>query len=236
MSIRRFIAVLARDFWNLVKLNLLFCLFALPSAALFALWIFGVWGGLALLASLALAFPVGGACSACLFCISKMLRDDPGYLWHDFKRKFKENFKQAALPGILCTAFVYMEVVLCRSFLLGAVSIGWVIAGFLPFVIFCMVAPYIFLQIAYIELKTAQIVKNSLLLTFANTGKSFAGILAGGAILCAFVLLLPDSLPYSPLLLAFGFSIPWIFNLAWIWPVVDKQFAIEETLRGPKIE
>lgn len=232
MSVRRFGSILAGNFWDLVKLNLLFCLSGLLSAALFFFGISGVLGGFAFILALAAAFPVGGACSACLFGISKMLRGDPGYLWYDFKRKFRENMKQAAAPGILCTAFVYAEILLGRNVLLGGASAAWIIAGLIPFVVFGMVTPYLFLQIAYIELKISQILKNSLIIAFAHTGRSLVGALMGGAIWAVYVVFLPGSLVFTPLLLIIGFSVPWLLNLVWVWPPLDKQFAIAETLRN----
>ena len=233
MGVRRFFAVLAREFWALVRLNLLFSLFALPSVALFLLGMFTPLGGLALILSLAAAFPVGGALCAVLFCIAKMLRDDPGYLWHDFKRKLQENIRQAAAPGILCAAFIYAEIFLLRVIIPAAgAGIGWIVAGLAPLVIFGMVAPYIFLQIAYIELKTSQILRNSLLIAFANAGRSLAGALMGGAACWVYILLLPDSLPFTPLLPVIAGALSWLLNLIWVWPPVDKQFAIDATLRG----
>jgi len=184
------------------------------------------------LLSLALAFPIGGACTACMFCITKMLRRDAGYLWYDFKRKLKENVKQAAAPGILGTAFIYAQVYIWQDFMSEGAGFAWMIASLVPLAIFGMVMPYIFLQIAYIQLKTLQILKNSLILSFGNTGKSFVGALAGSVIWLVFALFLPHSLPFSPLLLLFGFSVSWLLCLMCIWPIVDKQFAISETLRG----
>ena len=222
-------------FWNLIKLNLLFCLFALPSAALMFVCFF-VPNIFIFLLSLLAAFPVGGAYTSCLFCLSKMQRRDAGYLWYDFKRKFLENIKQSAAPGILCVAFIYAQIYIWQSFLLEGAGLVWIVTGLVPLLIFGMVAPYIFLQIAYIRLKTPQILKNSLLISFGNAGRSFLGALAGGLIWFVFVLLLPDSLPFSPLLLILGFSVSWFLTLALIWPPVDKLFAIEENLRKQRTE
>jgi len=218
-------------FWNLIKLNLLFCLFAIPSGILFALSLFTTFGGLAFILALAAAFPIGGACAASMFCISKMIRRDPGYIWYDFKRKLKENLKQAAVPGILCTAFLYLQVFMWQYFIFADPNIIWILAAAIPLLIFGMVAPYIFLQIAYIDIKTSQIVKNSLLISFGHAGRSVIGAIAGVVIWAVFIFFLPDSLPFSPLLLVLGFSASWFLTLLCIWPPVDKQFSISETLR-----
>ena len=223
-------------FWNLIKLNLLFCLCALPSAALLVFSVFSPYGALVFLLSLAAAYPIGGACVACLFCLSKMLRRDAGYLWYDFKRKFRENIKQAAAPGILCTAFIYAQAYVWQGFMLDGTTLAWIIIGLVSLIIFGMVAPYIFLQIAYIRLSTSQILKNSLLISFGNAGRSFIGALFGSVLWFLFILLLPDSLPFSPLFLLFGFSLSWLLCLVCVWPPVDNQFAIVYTLRKQQAE
>ena len=218
-------------FWNLIKLNLLFCLLALPSAALLVAGMVSPLGIIAIALSLAAAFPVGGACAACMFCISKMIRRDPGYLWYDFKRKFLENYKQGAVPGILCVAFIYLQLYLWQILIPQGANILWLAAGFVPLLIFGMVAPYIFLQMAYIELRTSQILKNSLLISFGNAWRSITGAVLCGVIWFVFVALMPDSLPFSPVLFVLGFSVSWLLNLLLIWPPVNRQFAIDETLK-----
>jgi hypothetical protein len=225
-----------------------------------------------------------------------MLRDDPGFIWYDFRRKFTENWKQAALPGILYAALIYAEVSLLIPLLYGggglsvassmmpgvagvtpnvtesaalsaasdmiqgvASSVMPGVAGVTPsvmpgvadvasgtvsgasavavlsalaaLVVSGMVAPYIFLIVACIDLKTFQAVKNSALISFAYIGRSLAGMLAGGIGWIAFILCWPLSLVFAPLFFVFGFSIPMLLNLMWIWPPIDAQFSIEETLR-----
>jgi len=232
-GIRRFFEILVGEFRGLIKLNLLFCAFILPTAAIFLLGLFGFHNEIALIVSLAAAFPVGGAVVAYVFCLTKMLRDEPGYLWEDFRRKFKENKRQAAVPGILCAAFVYAQIYLWGPVLFGGGSINaiWLIPGIGFLLVFGMIAPYFFLQIAYIELETKKIIINSVLISFSNALRSFLGAVMGGVIWVAFFLLLPESLVVVPVLLVFGFSFSLLLVLMWVWPPVNKLFSIEETLK-----
>ena len=229
----RFFEVLFGSFRDLIKLNLLFCCCALPSAAAFILGFFGVLTGYMYLAAFLASFPVGGALTSYVFCITKMLRDEPGYIWYDFKRKFLENFRQAAAPGMLSAAFAYAQIFMWGPNLIEetATDIIRVIIGIVTLQIFGMVAPYIFLQIAYIDIKTSKILKNSLLVSFMNAPRSFLGACTGGAIWVAFLFLLPDSLLAAPLLALIGIPISLLLCLIWVWPPVDKQFKIDETLR-----
>ena len=231
-GIKRFFEVLVGEFRGLIKLNLLLCACVLPSVAIFLLGLFGVYSVVALVVSLLAAFPVGGAMSAFLFCVTRMLRDEPGYIWEDFKRKFAENKRQAAAPGILCAAFMYAQVYLWGPVLFGGAEINsiWLIPGIGLLLIFCMVTPYFFLQVAYIDLGTKKIIVNSVLISFSNAPRSFLGAITGGGIWIAFVLLLPESLVVAPVLLLFGFSVSLLLNMMWVWPPVNKLFKIEETL------
>jgi uncharacterized membrane protein YesL len=104
------------------------------------------------------------------------------------------------------------------------------IIGLVVLLIFTMVAPYIFLQIAYIDLKTIQVIKNSVLMSLLKLPRSFLGAVTGGLIWVAAILFWPWSLYATPLILLIGFSLSWLLCLMWVWPPVNKQFKIEETL------
>ena len=230
----RFFEVLFRDFFDLVKLNVLFLLCIAPAAAAYILGLFGYAPGIAYLVSLALAFPIGGAAVACVFCITKLLRDDPGYIWHEFKRKFLENFKQAAAPGIVCTAIIEVQILMWIPLLLGEAEMGiaWVSIMFIVLLIFGMVSPYVFILFAYVNLKTFQTVRNGILLSLANAPRSLAGAVFGGVLWIALALFLPLSLFFLPLIALIGFSLSALLSFMWVWPPIDKQFAIEETLNA----
>jgi len=230
-GVRRLLEVLSRDFRDLVKLNLLFCACALPTAALFFLGVFIFYSIPVVALSIFAAIPVGGALAASMFCITKMLRDELVFLWDDFKRKFLENVKQAAAPGMLCTVFIYAQVLLWGSMMTNdaGMDIAWVIAGLIILLLFSIVAPYVFMQIAYIDLKLPQIIKNSVILSLANAKRNFMGAVLGNASWFASVLFFPITIVFIPLIIMFGFTLPWLLCMMWIWPPFNKQFAIEAT-------
>ena len=230
----RFFEVLFRDFSDLVKLNFLFLACILPAAAVYAAGLFGFMPALAYLVSLILSFPAGGAAVACAFCVTKLLRDDPGFVWHDFRRKFRGSFRQAMAPGMVCAAIIQIQVLLWASVLLGEAAIGpgWIAAMFLTLLIFAMVSPYVFALFAYVDLNALQTVRNGILLSLANAPRSIAGAVSGGAIWVAFVLFLPFSLFFLPFVAFFGFSLSWLLCFMWVWPPIEKQFRIEETINA----
>jgi len=232
----RFFELLTRDFGDLVKLNILFCLTVLPTAAAFALGMFGFYTLILLLLSLLLAFPVGGALVSCIYYITRMMRDDPSYVWHEFKRKFLENYRQAAPIGMLCTAFIYAQLWIW-ILLFGALAVGelvggifWYFATLLASLLFMMVTPYVFLHLAYIDLKTFSILKNSVLMSFAYFPRSLMGAITGSIIWLAFILFMPVSMIAFPLIILIAVSLSMLLSLMWIWPPFNKHFKIEETL------
>ena len=236
-GVKRFFQLLSEDGSDLLKLNLIFCICIIPSALVFLLWLFGFLGALAFALSFVLALPVGGAMTACHYCIAKMLREEPGYVWHDFKRKFKENFKQSLMPGLMYIAFIYAQIYqfYLISLELIAVDAFLLITVMLVPLIFGMITPYIFLQIAHINLKITQIFTNSVLMFLKNLPRSLMGALTGGIVYIAFMLFFPASIalpPFTIILILYGFTIPWLLCLMWVWPVTDKAFSITERLNA----
>ena len=239
----RFFELLFRDFSDLVKLNLLYCLVLAPSVVLFILgaapYMLGYYelNFVFLLLALALAFPVGGATVAYTYYITKMMRDDPSYVWYEFKRKFKENVKQAAPVGIICTAFIYMQVLMWFQVFFqivdGVYSDGliWFLLALLSLLFYGMITPYIFMHYAYIDLKTMQILKNSMLMTFAYLPRSFMGATMGGIMWILIALQFPNSMALFPLIVLIFISLSQLLTLTWIWPPFNKCFDIEETLK-----
>ena len=261
----RFFELFFRDFSDLVKLNLLFCLVVAPSAILYILGIapyvlsnyellffdaaelpmeitpeFTEYYGINfifLILSLILAFPIGGAIVAYVYYITKMMRDDPSYVWFEFKRKLKENIRQAAPVGIICTAFIYMQILMWFQVFFQLVDGGysggllWFLLAILSILLFGMITPYIFLHYAYIDLKTFQIIKNSMLMTFAYLPRSFMGGLLGGITWIIIALQFPNSLVIFPLVLLLLISLSFLLTLSWVWPPFNKCFDIEETLK-----
>ena len=227
----RFFELLTRDFWDMTKLNILLCICVLPSLVMFILGFLGFYTGIALALSFIFAFPIGGALVAYIYNITKMMRDDPSYIWYEFKRKFKENYRQAAPVGMLCTAFVFAQIMLWGSMIMEAGGdIVWFLVALFSMLIFWMITPYIFLNLAYIDLSTLGVLKNSVLLAFGYLPRSFVGVVLGSIMWVAFALFLPVSLIFVPVIALFGISISMLLCLMWIWPIFNEQFKIEETL------
>jgi len=232
----RFFELLFREFWDFTKLNMLFCLCVIPSAIVFLLGFIFLYPSISFIISfflaLAFAFPIGGALTAYIYYITKMMRDEPSYVWYEFKRKFKENYKQAAPVGMVSTAFVYTQIMLWVLLIMGEVegTFVWFFVAILSLAIFGMISPYIFMHLAYIDLKTSGIVKNSVLMSFGYFPRSFMGALMGGLTWIIFALFFPASMIALPFVFIISVSISLLMTLMWVWKPFDAQFKIEETL------
>jgi hypothetical protein len=251
----RFFEIVGRDFFSLIRMSLLFCVAIFPSAAFFYLFMSGVFPYATLFLMLATAFPAGAALSASMYCIGAMLRDDLRWFWRDYKRKFRECSLQSAFPGIACVLFVYAQVYVYLMILVSvffsnpeamlleedivylwfvivaqAIDPGWLVAGLSSILVLGMITPYIFMQLAYIDLGVVQILKNSALLAMSNFRRSILGSFISGLPWMVAIFFLPYSIMVLPFLMLFGFAFTWLIQGMWVWPVVDKQFSISETL------
>ena len=239
-GIARFFEIMGRDFGNLLKLNLLVVLCCLLPMTFLLLSIFSIlWGSggylLYFLLALASGILVGPARTAEAYVISKMLRDDPGFVWHDFKKAFKENFKLSVAPGLLYVAIMGSQVLGFVIFFAAEQRPGIMWAAFL--ILSCgltmVVAPYFFAQAPYLDLSARILLKNSLLLGVRNLPRSVAGGVLQLGLLAAQWSAFPATLP---VILLLGVSFPALINMMWVWPLVDKTFKIDETLKKRSLE
>lgn len=233
-GIRRFSELLRREFSSLVKVNLAFSLFLAPSLALFIYNYFYAGNSILLLVlAVILAFPVGGAWTAAMYCISIMLLDESRHVIYDFRRKFKENVIQSSPFGIIYLLFMYLQIYVWTGMLFGSISPGFMVMMLLvvALILTGMIVPYIFLQIGHLVLKSKDVLKNSIFIAIRYMPKSLLGILFSLLHWIISFLFYPLSVWWSPLLLFVGFSLSFLIDLMFIWPPVDLLFSVGKTIR-----
>lgn len=232
-SNRRFLDVVFRDFGKLVSLNLLLCGCLLPSAALYILALVGVGDGWVLAAALVASVPVGGAVGAAMFCLAQLIQRESVAIWFDFRRKFAENWRSLAVPGVVLAAFVFAQAHFWAMVFSGAdVGIWGVVLLLLSFGVVLAIAPYVFLQAVYLDAGLGRVIANALILSSAHVLRTCAGMLCASFGWIAFAAFLPVSLVLVPVVAVAGFSLTLLANLVYIWPVVDRQFGISDELRA----
>jgi uncharacterized membrane protein YesL len=228
----RFLELLGRDISNLVKLNLIYQICLLPAQLMLVAGVICTGTPMFLvfaLLGLVACIPLGPAKTSMHYIVTKMLRDDPGFVWHDFKRLFRENFKSSLIPGLAYGAVVGAQVFAVVMYL-HTPDPGIVMAALFIFsvLVFNMAAPYYFVQAGYLDLKAGALLKNSMLLALGFVPRSLMGALLGSGLVLAQVLLFPYTVP---LLLVAGYTVPCLISMMWVWPPLDKTFTIEKTLK-----
>lgn len=245
----RVFEILGRDFAGLAQLNIImFVVTLLPQVALFFAFLMyninaGFWVLVFCVIGLITCIPLGPTITAVIYVISKMLRDDPGFVWHDFWDKFKENFRGACVPGIVYGGLVGAQMIALFFYLRmdGGGGIAMMAIYAFSVVLLAMAVPYYFLQVGYLEVNVRAKLRNSLLLAIANAPRSLAGALMGSGLIMIQVLMvvLAAMVPEMIIILAVsefisllvGYAFPIFFNLMWIWPFFNKTFKVERTIR-----
>lgn len=162
----------------------------------------------------------------------KAVRDIPGFAWHDYKKAWKDNAKQArvigvlmfALLGIECSSLVFM---LFSGTQFNAVVLGMAILG----ILLCTGCGMLcFAQMIYLTMDIPTMIKNSLFLLFGYLKRTLPGTLFILVPYAAAVLFLP--IPFWPLFFLLGFhNIVLLGYGQWVWPVLDSTFTITQRQR-----
>lgn len=209
-GIVRFLDTLWREFFSLLKLNLLFLLFCLPVVTI----------------------------PAALTAMSKvtvmMVRDENCFLWHEFWGAFKRDFGRSLLGGIaillataifaLSTWFYYMLTKLHWMFIILAAASACMLLGAY------FTSVYFFPMLATVELPTGKLLKNSLILGFTCFKRTLPGAFFCLALSFCGVGLLPFSAPFVFLI---QFSLVSLIGCFWVMPPIEEKIlGIQNTAKS----
>ena len=223
----RYFEILLRDAGTLWKAGALFCLCCLPMAVCAAVLM--LLGGHPAVFVAALAGP---AMAGLHFVVLKTVRDEPGYVWHDFKTACRENRRQTRAPGMVLSFLLLIETLCARLVLYGAVQASALLyAGvILGLLLVFLVWHFFTMQVLFLTLPTRAALQNSVLLVFGHVWRSLpAGLLLAGAWAVMVLVLQPW---FSLLLLCAGapmLIVLWADFL--LWPVMEKVFSITQHQR-----
>jgi uncharacterized membrane protein YesL len=223
----RFFSILQRKFFELVKLNLLFCI---PAAAVAALCYFvrTIIPVIAIdLIPLILLSPFWAGLT---FVTRNYAREEHAFLFSDFVDAVKNNWKPFLLNGILLYAITNIMIVaisyyhnLSSQNIIG--TIATVLCIIISYIVLCS-QYYVPVLIVTFDLKLTQILKNSLIFAIIGLLPNFITTL-----LLGFVVLLYLLSPIMPLtiiimgcftiFLLFSYC-SFLINFA-VYPLVDKM-------------
>ena len=191
-----------REWWCIIKLNLVFLLFCLP------------------------VFTIGPAFAAMAKISLTMVQDKNVDLWYDFKNAFRENFVQGLIAGLVFAGF---GIVLAGAsylylfYLPPGLLVYLLLAINLTIVLITLLASfYVFPQIVSVSLPLQTVMKNSVLLGISCLKHSLPALLFLLAIS-----LIPILFPaIFPLILLLYFSNISVIACFAVWPDIKKHIAL----------
>lgn len=199
-GIVRFLDTLWREFFSLLKLNLLFLLFCLPVVT------------------------IPAAQTAMSKVTVMMARDENCFLWHEFWNAFKQDFGRSLLGGIailaataifaLSTWFYYMLSQMHWMFIILAAASACMLLGAY------FTSMYFFPMLATVELPTSKLLKNSFILGFTCFKRTLPGAFFCLALSFCGVGLLPYSAPFVFLI---QFSLVSLIGCFWVIPPIEEK-------------
>ncbi len=143
----RFWELFLRKFWTFFQVNLIYFLFCIPIVT------------------------IGPATAAMTAIMRNFYLERPQFIFHDFKREFKKNFKQALPIGIIDAAAIvlgFFAIFYVQDPGLDSTTRIFAILCLVGVNLVIMVSFYVYPQIVALDLKLGQILRNSLLLMFLN--------------------------------------------------------------------
>lgn len=224
----RFWEILSRDFWNVFRAGFLALAGSLP---------FLIGTAFSLNSHVLLFAPVcgliGGAVAGPGLCaladtILRGLRDEPGFWWHLYKRAWRRSAKAALLPGAMGGMLLATDFFLLfhAGTLKLSLSVGAGLAAGILLVL--AISLYLWPQLALMELRFTQLLKNSALLFLGQLPRSVAALV----IMAGYLGLMLHFFPLSVSLLPFlNLWFPTLPSLFFIYPGINNNFRIEEQLK-----
>lgn len=175
-----FFEIFVREFWQILKLNLLFVVCAAP------------------------LITFGAARAALSRCTMNMVRDVPNDVWYDFRQELKKDFTRNTVFGLvelfgmgLLLMALSQPIVQASAVLCGGVLMLGVLGG--------LVFGYLWPMLVTVDLPVQAAVKNAAALAIACLQHSLPALCVGGLLFTLSFWTFPLSLPLV-LLIPFGIS------------------------------
>lgn len=198
-----FFEIFIREFWQLIKLNLMFVVCSLPLVTF------------------------GAARAAMSRCTVNMVRDLPNDVWYDFRIELKKNPKRNIAVGLIelfCVGvlgILFTDPVVCENGVLNGILIAISL-------ILAMVFGYLWPMITTVDISTGSAVRNAVILPFLCPGHSIPAAGITLAVLSLSWKLFPFSLPVV-LFLPFGFC-SFVMSFA-AWSDI-RRFVLRQAATG----
>ena len=200
----RYLKVLTSRFWQLVVLNLLYLFACLP------------------------IITIGPATAGFNYVLRNYSQKKPVEILNDFMQKCKENFKQGLIISLIDAVILYFVLYALYIWVYMDMSVpDWLrpIAIFFAFFVlyvFVCANYYIYPMMVSFNLKTKQLIRNSIILGIYKLGKNVLMLVFNAAIFLLLLFTWPASLAFAALL---PFSLCGLFNNMIIYPELVRHVA-----------
>ncbi len=216
----------ASKFWKLFTVNIMYFTFSGLILVLAAFMLMGETGnGYFLLLGIPTVVLFGPATAATMQLMRKFTLEKPIFLFDEFKKAFKNNFRQALAVGIFdilfFTVFIYGVNYYIQALELdpSAGNFAFVLITVAIAVYVFMAHFYIYLEIVSLTLPLGKIIKNSLLLTVMGIKVNIINFIVSGIFIALIIMFFPYStlvlpfLPFSWMMFLYAFN---------CYPVIQK--------------
>lgn len=195
----KYASIYLTHFWKLLALNFIYFVFCIP------------------------IITIGPATAAMTKVCRNYYQERHAYLFADFWKAFKQNFKQGVVFGLINTIFA-------AGFLVG-IPFYWSWAKEMPMMyapmfisiafmlVLIMMSGYIFIMVSSTNLKVKQILKNSFILVYLGLKRSLAFLVIYVALMSLLLLFFPVSLIFAAI---FPFSFIAYVDCSCCYPIVRK--------------
>lgn len=234
-AIPRFFSIFQRKFFDLCKLNLLFCIpVAVDLAMIYGLNCLYPYLIIDFI-PIILLFPFIGGLT---YVTRNYVREEHSFIYSDFKDAVKNNWAAFLLDGVICYAFFalmsiaipfYWSASKTNTFMAAALGVCILVS-----LLFLFSQYYVPVMIVTFDMKLRQILKNSFIFIFIGLGRNFLVTLL---LLIIVFLLYLGSEPSIISLIMFFFAIFLMFSYCSFlinfssYPLIDK-FMVQPYLKN----
>ncbi|MEG1381593.1 MAG: DUF624 domain-containing protein [Ruthenibacterium sp.] len=240
-GIARFFEIMGRDMGALWRAGILTTLCFVPCmiAVVFGI-LFHEYLGMVIIAAAVYvlgAMLAGPALTALHAIVIKAIRNIPGYMWHDYKKAFKDNARQSVPAGMTFMVLLAIETFSTYYYVFMVPKMNFIMLGL---VLFCMIliitcGLFLFLQILFIDLPLLGMAKNSLMLMFGFAKRSLPAGIITIVVLVFFGVFLIWPVTFLCLMLGLVSWVTLIVDM-WAWPVMEQAFHVTERQEAKKAE
>lgn len=168
---KRFAFVLLTYFWKLVQLNMLFLLVSVPIITLPA------------------------AYCALSRVVVNLFRSGIGFVWTDFWKEFKQSFGKSLILGLIgCVGFGLLALIIHTQNISTTLGYTLNVIGILIFLFTILLLDYAFLMLCFIDLRMADIIRNSILLVLKERKRNLLLIIIPNALFALLYIFFPFTL------------------------------------------